>query len=77
MRTVQMRLEDELIDAVDAAARQAKTTRTGFARAALRAALDRTRVAELVRQDQAAYRRQPIEPGELDASDDDQSWPEG
>jgi metal-responsive CopG/Arc/MetJ family transcriptional regulator len=75
MRTVQMRLEDELIDEVDAAARRAKTTRTAFTRAALRAALEKARIAQLVREDQAGYRRKPIKPGEFDVSDDD-TWPD-
>ena len=46
MRTVQMTLEEDLVRAVDRAARKLKTTRSAFARQALRAALDRLRLAD-------------------------------
>ena len=47
MRTVQMTLDEDLVSAVDKAARQLGTTRSAFAREALRDALRRVRVAEL------------------------------
>ena len=39
MRTVQMTLDDELVDEVDKVVKKLKTTRSAFARQALRAAI--------------------------------------
>ena len=47
MKTVQMTLEEQLVKAVDSAARKLGTTRSGFTRDALRAALKEVRAREL------------------------------
>jgi metal-responsive CopG/Arc/MetJ family transcriptional regulator len=44
MKTVQMTLDEQLVKAVDRAARKLGTTRSGFTREALRSALKEVRV---------------------------------
>jgi metal-responsive CopG/Arc/MetJ family transcriptional regulator len=74
MRTVQMTLEDELVRAVDKAARKLKTSRSAFARQALRAALSRLRIAEQEKRHRQGYERQPVEAGEFDHWEGEQEW---
>ena len=47
MKTVQMTLDEGLVDAVDKAAKRIGTTRSAFAREALRAALGKVQVKEM------------------------------
>jgi metal-responsive CopG/Arc/MetJ family transcriptional regulator len=49
MRTVQMTLEEELVEAVDRAAKRLGTTRSGFARRAFRSALEAVHSRDLER----------------------------
>lgn len=76
MKTVQMTLDEELVRAVDQAAKKLGTTRSGFAREALRAALSRVRERELERKHREGYLRKPIREGELEGWDSEQVWPE-
>jgi len=76
MRTVQMTLDDELVEAVDAATRRLGTTRSAFTRAALREALRREDVRALERQHREGYERHPVAPGEFDGWDEEQTWGE-
>lgn len=75
-RTVQMTLDEKLVAAVDRAARRARTTRSGFTRDALRAALARQLTEELERRHREAYQRHPVRGDELGAWEDEQVWPE-
>lgn len=74
MRTVQMTLEEELVNAVDRAAKRLGTTRSGFAREALRAALERVKIMELERRQREGYRRKPVNPGEFSEWESEQVW---
>lgn len=74
MRTVQMTLEDELVTAVDRAARRLKTTRSAFARDALRSALQRLRLQELERKHREGYAKKPVKRGEFDIWEREQVW---
>ena len=47
MKTVQMTLDENLVKAVDSAAKKLGTTRSGFTREALRSALKEVRVKQL------------------------------
>ena len=76
MRTVQMTLDDELVTAVDKAAKRLKTTRSGFTRDALRYALAKLGTKELERRHREGYARKPVRPGEFDAWEDVQAWGE-
>lgn len=74
MKTVQMTLEDSLVEDVDRAASDLGTTRSAFTRDALRAALTNLKERELERRHRAGYERHPVKPGEFDGWEDEQVW---
>ena len=75
MKTVQMTLDEDLVAKVDRAVRRLGTTRSAFAREALREALARLREQELDRKHRAGYEAHPVRVGEFDAWLDEQAWP--
>jgi len=76
MKTVQMTLDEDLVLAVDKAAKRTGTTRSAFAREALRSALKKIRVSELERKHREGYRRKPVKPGEFSVWEGEQVWGE-
>ncbi len=74
MKTVQMTLDDSLVEEVDQAAKGLGTTRSAFTRDALRAALTHLKERDLEQRHRAGYERHPVEPGEFDAWEDEQVW---
>ena len=74
MKTVQMTLDDSLVEAVDRAVQDLGTTRSAFTRDALRTALNNLKERDLERRHRAGYERHPVEPGEFDAWEDEQVW---
>ena len=76
MRTVQMTLDPELVAAVDRAARQLGTSRSAFAREALRAALRRLEERALEQKHHEGYRRRPVRRGEFSDWEAEQAWVE-
>jgi len=75
MKTVQMTLDESLVEEVDRAAAELGTTRSAFTREALRTALARRAEQELEHRHRAGYAAKPVVPGELDGWDDEQVWP--
>jgi Arc/MetJ family transcription regulator len=65
MKTVQIALDDALLEAVDRAAASLGTTRTVFIRDALQSTLTSLQEKELERQHRAGYERKPVEPDEF------------
>jgi metal-responsive CopG/Arc/MetJ family transcriptional regulator len=76
MKTVQMTLDDALVEDVDRAASSLGTTRSAFTRDALRSALAQLRRKEPEARHRAGYERNPVTPGELDIWQDEQVWPD-
>jgi metal-responsive CopG/Arc/MetJ family transcriptional regulator len=76
MRTVQLTLDEALVDAVDRAARELGTTRSGFAREALRAALTRRQEWKLEQKHREGYLRKPSRPAEIRLWEKEQVWGE-
>ena len=74
MKTVQMTLDEQLVKAVDSAARKLATTRSGFTREALRSALKEVRVRELELQHREGYKRKPVRRGEFSEWESEQVW---
>jgi metal-responsive CopG/Arc/MetJ family transcriptional regulator len=74
MKTVQMTLDDELVEAVDKAARKLRTTRSAFTRKALRAALEVLAIEEKERKHRLGYTVKPVQKGEFDIDEDDRAW---
>jgi metal-responsive CopG/Arc/MetJ family transcriptional regulator len=67
MKTVQMTLDEALVDEVDRAAETLGTSRSAFTREALRAALARRHELELEHRHRAGYEAKPVVAGEFDA----------
>jgi metal-responsive CopG/Arc/MetJ family transcriptional regulator len=65
MRSVHVTLDPELVAAVDEAASKLGTTRSAFAREALRAALRRIQENSLEERQRNGYRRLPVRRGEF------------
>jgi metal-responsive CopG/Arc/MetJ family transcriptional regulator len=74
MKAVQMTLEEDLVAAVDRLARRLKTTRSAFARDALRDALAKHRVRELEQKHRLGYQKHPVKRGEFDIWQTEQRW---
>ena len=74
MKTVQMTLDESLVQEVDRAAQTLGTTRSAFTRDALREALERLRERDLERRHRAGYEKKPVQPGEFSDWEDEQVW---
>ncbi len=74
MRTVQMTLDESLVDQVDAVVRELKTTRSAFTRDALRIALHAARVRDMEMRHRSGYQRKPVAVGEFSAWDTEHAW---
>lgn len=74
MRTVQMTLDEELIEAVDRVSKQLRTTRSAFTRKALREALTRHSLEQLERKHREGYERQPVTDDEFSLWETEQVW---
>lgn len=76
VKTVQMTLDEALVRDVDRAVKRLGTTRSAFAREALREALKRIRVRELENKHREGYERHPVTRQELGVFEGEQVWPE-
>ena len=76
MRTVQMTLDETLVRDIDKVVKKLNTTRSAFARDALRAALARIACEEEERRHRRGYERKPVQPGEFSDWEDEQVWVE-
>ena len=74
VRTVQMTLDDELVEEVDRVVEQLHSTRSAFTRRALRQALDRHAEALLEQQHRQGYERQPVAREEFSVWEEEQAW---
>ena len=74
MKTVQMTLDEDLLEAVDRKVKTLGTTRSAFTRKALQVALDHIHVLEQEEKHRDGYLRHPVEAGEFDGWEDEQSW---
>ena len=74
MRTVQMTIDDDLVKAVDRAARQLRTNRSAFTRQALQDALDRYNLEQLEGKHRRGYEQNPVGAGEFSVRETEQAW---
>jgi metal-responsive CopG/Arc/MetJ family transcriptional regulator len=74
VKTVQMTLDEELVHSVDVVVKKMRTTRSAFARDALRAALHRFKVAELERRHRKGYEIHPVNQSEFGVWEEEQAW---
>ncbi|MCX5853365.1 MAG: CopG family transcriptional regulator [Deltaproteobacteria bacterium] len=74
MRTIQMTLDDDLVTAVDRVSKELQTTRSAFARKALRDALARYSIEQLERKHRRGYEQYPVASDEFSVWETEQSW---
>lgn len=76
MKTVQMTLDDELVELVDTAVKKLHTSRSAFTREALRDALDKLNTLQLEQQHRQGYQQKPVAEAEFSVWEDEQDWGE-
>ena len=74
MRTVQMTLDDDLVKAVDRAAKKLQTTRSAFTRDALRQALHQLKNSQLEAKHRRGYEQHPAGDAEFSIWENEQDW---
>ncbi len=74
MRTIQMTLDDNLVEDVDKLVKKLKTTRSAFARKALREAIKRVNIRALENKHKKGYERYPIAKTEFSVWESEQEW---
>ncbi len=74
IKTVQMTIDETLLEQVDSTSDRLGISRSAFIREALQQAMERIRITELERKHAAGYARKPVEPGEFDVWEAEQAW---
>jgi len=74
MRTVQMTLDEDLVKKVDAIAKELQTTRSAFARNALRKAVKHYNIRRLELKHRQGYAVQPVNKEEFSVWEKEQNW---
>lgn len=74
MRTVQMTLDDDLVESVDKIVKELSTTRSAFTRAALRDAIHRFNVRQLEAKHRRGYELHRATEGEFSVWEEEQDW---
>ena len=74
MRTIQMTLDDDLVIAVDNLVKILKTTRSAFARKALKEAIKQVSINMLEKKHKKGYERHPVGKTEFSIWESEQEW---
>jgi metal-responsive CopG/Arc/MetJ family transcriptional regulator len=74
MRTIQMTLDDDLVKAADRVSKELRTSRSAFARKALRDALARYELEELEHKHRLGYAQQPVAADEFSVWETEHAW---
>ena len=74
MRTVQMTLEEDLINVVDKVVKLLKTTRSAFTRRALQSAIDYIHEKAMEKKQIEGYRKKPVKADEFGSWESEQVW---
>ena len=74
MKTIQITIDDALLERVDQATHIQKIARSQFIRKALEEALRQLAIKELEQKQVEGYRRLPVIPGEFDVWESEQAW---
>jgi CopG family transcriptional regulator / antitoxin EndoAI len=76
MKTIQMTIDEPLLEEVDNVTRELKTTRSAFIRSSLQLALREHSISKLERQHAKGYAKHPVNTGEFDVWEAEQAWGE-
>jgi metal-responsive CopG/Arc/MetJ family transcriptional regulator len=76
MKTVQMTLDEALVERVDRVRKQLQLSRSALTRDALREYLARHSLAELEKKHREGYQRHPVGSDEFAPWEDEQAWGE-
>jgi len=76
MRVVQMTLDEDLVESMDNIVKQLRTTRSAFAREALRDAIRKFNIQRLEQKHREGYERHPVTSDEFEGWEDEQEWGE-
>ena len=74
MRTIQMTLDDDLVETVDKIAKELKTTRSAFTRNALREAVNRINIHRLEEKHRQGYKSHPVKKDEFSVWEKEPDW---
>ena len=74
MKTIQMTLDDDLVQAVDRVSKELHTSRSAFTRKALREAISRYNLEQLEAKHREGYERHPVTADELSVWESEQAW---
>lgn len=74
MRTIQMTIDDDLVEAVDRISKKLHTSRSSFTRKALREALSRYNLEQLEYKHRLGYKRRPTKSDEFSVWEAEQAW---
>jgi len=74
MRTIQMTLDDELVESVDKIIKELKTSRSAFTRQALQEAINRLNTSLLEEKHRKGYELHPVNKGEFSVWENEQDW---
>lgn len=74
MRTIQMTLDDDLVTAVDGIVKKLKTTRSAFARKALKEAIRQVNINQLEKKHKKGYETYPSGKTEFSVWESEQEW---
>ncbi len=74
MKTIQLTLDDDLLDRVNQAIAQQQTSLTLFIKESLIHYLHKLKIKEMEKQHREGYSKQPVQNGEFDIWEDEQVW---
>ena len=74
MKTVQMTLDEDLVNEVDQVVKRLRTTRSAFTRIALRRALSHYRIEQMEREHRRGYEQHPVAGDEFSIWENEQAW---
>ena len=76
MKTIELEVEESVLEEVDRATRELEMTREEFVRTALERALRQQEIIALEQQHARGYAQHPVMPGEFDGWEEEQAWGE-
>lgn len=74
MKTIQMTIDEQLLEQVDTIIQELGVSRSSFMREALQQALRQIEIRNLEQQHIAGYQKHPVNSGEFDIWQEEQIW---